>query len=269
MKKIIAVLSFLALVSCATQPAPGWTGKGEALPRGLTLEVNGQEVIIKSPYLGTNVQVYGTLVEKTSPDLGYTVELTHLDYFQNWAQGWTEGTFQIAGELDLTSAGGEWTIKTLGPVEILSPQKALIRYKDTYLSGDQALTALRDRWNRITTALEGQPMDRFWSESARGQMNWLPPSFQPRFEQNAGSHYFPEIYGYPQNYQTLGPWVDGESILWDQGYTQSTFPENLQEVRNTGTLYRDWEEGLGLWYLAAQWKYFWEQKIPATVLNKQ
>jgi hypothetical protein len=53
--------------------------------------------------------------------------------------------------------------------------------------------------------------------------------------------------------QESDEFVRGEDIRWNKDYTERVFPEILRNVRNSGTLFRDWEEAL-LWiYLKYEW----------------
>jgi hypothetical protein len=40
-------------------------------------------------------------------------------------------------------------------------------------------------------------------------------------------------------------------VSWDTAYTREEFPEGLRAIRDSGTILRDWEEGFGLFLLAA------------------
>jgi hypothetical protein len=40
----------------------------------------------------------------------------------------------------------------------------------------------------------------------------------------------------------------GAGIVWDKQYTEKIFPEQYIELRNSGTLYRDFEEAQELFY---------------------
>ena len=60
------------------------------------------------------------------------------------------------------------------------------------------------------------------------------------------------VYGYPAG-KTKSPDMAenrnlGEGMSWDVAYTKNTFPEYMIEIRNTGTLFRDWEESTDLIY---------------------
>ena len=45
-----------------------------------------------------------------------------------------------------------------------------------------------------------------------------------------------------------------EDINWNTGFTERVFPQELIEVRNSGTLFRDWEEALGWIYMEYEWE---------------
>ena len=85
----------------------------------------------------------------------------------------------------------------------------------------------------------------------------------PSFQVAVGKFLFPELFGYPippsPGYRT----IRSESIIWNVDYTEANFPENLREIRNSGTMLRDFEECLRLWRFAfcsdEQWNHSLEE----------
>ena len=63
-------------------------------------------------------------------------------------------------------------------------------------------------------------------------------------------------------------WVKAEDIRWNTGYTERVFPEHLREIRNSGTLLRDWEEAVEWLYVEYEWDRLTEMLSGETVLYK-
>ncbi len=224
-------LFFLGMIffSCAGIPT-SWESRNDALT-------------IRSGFLGEGVKVHGI---KTSDENGTIWEIEKVEYFASWDRGWTEAVFTAEGLLRFSLKNAVWEVTVVETPEILAVEMASVRLQDSFYKGDQALSILRNRWARIHAAVTELPPEQF-SEKPRGS-----------FDNSYGPVYFPELYGYGPGGVPIGPYVTGEEMKWDTGWTAKNLPEFLREVRDSGTLFRDWEEGLELWYLAAQWNFFWE-----------
>jgi len=131
----------------------------------------------------------------------------------------------------------------IDPVQISA---ARIHRYDTRITRDEALTSLRNRRERIISLCE-----------------WMNAQYVPieinesNFESYWKPILFPEIVSKkkrPDNWLLEGDKrVRAEDIRWNTGYTERVFPEELWNVRNSGTLLRDWEEALSWIYLEYKW----------------
>jgi hypothetical protein len=78
------------------------------------------------------------------------------------------------------------------------------------------------------------------------------------FEQFWKPILFPELISrkkQPVGWQREGDqWKKAEDIRWNISYTERTFPELLRNIRNSGTMLRDWEEALDWIYLEYEWE---------------
>ncbi len=268
-----AAMSLVAFASaflgaCAGLPREGWAVDGKALPKGAAIglslaEGDVTEAVLTSPYLGEGVEVRGEVVPPLSSS-SYLIELTELRYFGNWRKGWTEATFALTGSLRLRIEDGQWRCALEEAPVVGSATSAKLRYADDFLYGDRALEAVRHRTERINAAvavLRGNGAT--WFDMAEKPEGLFKRERGLSLTEAVGPVLFPEVYGYPSGTWKEGPWLKGDGRKWDTGYTKSRFPEHLREVRDSGTLYRDWEEALPLWYLAVQWAPFWEERFPA------
>lgn len=256
---ICAALAICVLFSaCATFHAKeSWKAKGEALPRGLLVEIGSD-----SEFRIRGGELEGAVLKGQARRDGESWALTieKMDYFGNWAEGWTEASFEAEGELSLRPSLDAWTMDVARVPAIEKPVSASIRLNGDYYSGETALGLFSRRWDRIQAVAEVLKL-RFPGASFEND----------GFERGVRAFLFPEIYGYGQagapapkpGHKTKL----GESIRWDVEYSASAFPEALREIRNSGTMLRDFEEGRGLWRLAFSWDEFRNQKLSAAVFS--
>lgn len=183
-------------------------------------------------------------------------------WFNNWQNGWTEARFAANGKLKIKKTKSKY-YEVLEAITIEFPIAAKLRIKDSVLIGDQALKTLQNRLDRITSAI-----DLLTEENAISGFNHEFIEF-PDFEKTIGSILFPEKYGYKRDFIKYsnhnGSKKDKEKFLlrdgtyWNINFTKDVFPEYMWDVRNAGTLYRDWEETMDLFFYLYNWKFFFGQ----------
>jgi hypothetical protein len=189
--------------------------------------------------------------------------LVSLDYLGGSAQGWNEFRLDIAGEGILVLDGTSAAISVHhDSVETIQISFARIKRYDTRLSGNEALALLRNRHERIKALTEWMN-----AQSAPEEM------YIKYFEQYWKPILFPEIVSKkrrPADWQREDDqWNRAESINWNKGYTERLFPEELWEIRNSGTMLRDWEEALDWIYNEYEWSRIKETLSRETVLTKK
>ena len=169
-----------------------------------------------------------------------------LVYLAGNFHGWNEYTLGLlgAGSLDLGEDSCRLTVNEIEPVEITAGR--IHRY-DTRITGAEALTALRNRRERITALAE-------WMDS----LDAPDGNDIKEFEKYWKPVLFPETVSNrnrPESWLREGDiFKKAEDINWNTGYTQRVFPEELWPVRDSATLLRDWEEALSWIYLEYEWK---------------
>jgi len=182
------------------------------------------------------------------PDAQGLFYLTSLDYLGGNEHGWNEYSLDIAGTGRLNIAEDFATVAINPEIEAVQISSGRIHRYDTRITGHEALSSLRNRRERVL-ALSSWITER---ESAAGGTS------AKSFEKKWKPVLFPEMVSKknrPVNWQQEGdPWVRAEDIRWNTGYTDRTFPEELKQVRNSGTLLRDWEEALSWIYLEYEWE---------------
>jgi hypothetical protein len=169
-----------------------------------------------------------------------------LVYLAGNLHGWNEYTLGLLGTGSLVPDENSCrlTIDEIEPVEITAGR--IHRY-DTRITGAQALTALRNRRERITALVE-------WMTALDGPDGNNIKAFEKYWK----PFLFPEMVSKrkrPEGWLREGDiFKRAEDIRWNTSYTQRIFPEELWPVRDSATLLRDWEEALSWIYLEYEWK---------------
>lgn len=256
----LAILSFLA-ISCASKPSTAFSGSDPKERNRCTIALDS----LSSP-TGGSFKITGLFPDKIwiegswRPEGkgSYVLEASSLHWFSNWYDGWTDASFEYASRFKLMQVEAGWT---LAVVESQFPGEAMsasIRYRDAVLDQQSAIKHFCNRWDRIRATasfLKGRE-----TVAVTGQ-NAVYPPFRLKKDKSGISFFarnskllFPEIYGY-KTVEEMERYRDSkkavaEDIKWNLAYTEDTFPENLREIRDTGTMFRDWEESAELFYLA-------------------
>jgi hypothetical protein len=219
---------------------------------------DGSEFIAISVDSMPNLRLIGTV---PAGDGGFA--LTALEFLAPNLSGWNQFTLDLSGTGSFPISNGvrmRATLQIAGPLETLDISGGKIRRGSSRLNGAQALTALRNRRERILALT--QWMNRTVAREQPGFSGEAPPQFadQKGFAEYWEPRLFPEL-ARPKNRPAAwaaasaaeGAWALGEDVKWSVAYTEAAFPEELWAVRNSGTLLRDWEEAAAWIYLEFEW----------------
>jgi hypothetical protein len=160
---------------------------------------------------------------------------TGLEYLGGNVTGWNEFTLELSGAGSFIKSEGAAALAFSGLPEPVQISTGKIRRNETRITGNEALTSLRNRYERILALAE-------WMRDREG------PAFadQKAFEKWWRPILLPETVSPkkrpPEWKKAGGQWVWAEDLRWNTAYTESLFPENLWPLRNSGALLRDWEE---------------------------
>jgi hypothetical protein len=197
---------------------------------------------------------------------GWVLSVDTLKWFSNWSNGWTDADFLVLGTLTLTPGETGWKLAATEIPVIESLREGSIRYKDKIVYGDNAVKMITNRWYRLEAAAEylREKLPAAWYD-----YRYRKIKKGESFETAAREVLFPEVYGYPAG-KTAAPrapgnYVRGEYLSWDTLWTKENFPEHLREVRDAGTLFRDYEEMSPFLYLMYLWPTLWKEQ--AATLN--
>jgi len=173
--------------------------------------------------------------------------LSSLEYLAGNTHGWNEFSLQMlgSGRLLLEENAVLEHVKDIEQIQITAGR--IHRY-DTRLTGNEALTALRNRNERIKALSEwmvsvedapkGQPIKEF--------SNYWKPILLP---ETVSKRKAPTDWRHTED-----SFERAEDINWNTCYTTRLFPDELHTVRNSGTLLRDWEEALFWIYFMYEWE---------------
>jgi hypothetical protein len=162
-RRIVVVAAALLAVSCATgadryvaDEQFDHRGRRRHVEPALTLEVvvpadraerSELRGVVTSPWL-PGTEISGII--EVRPDGGRAIYVTRVRLLANWANGWTEAVYEASGLLSLAPVRSGYTLRVDEPVELWTLEEGSIRYYDTYLLGDDGLSRVRARVDRLT-----------------------------------------------------------------------------------------------------------------------
>jgi len=185
--------------------------------------------------------------------------LSTLEFLAGNTHGWNEYTLELTGT-GILKFEDPVTFK-IEEIEGVQITKGRVQQYDTRLTGNDALSALRNRRERVLALTDwmlslnhekGQTIknfEKFW------QPILLPETVSKKKRPLGWS-------------QEADKFQKAESIRWNTGYTERTFPEELFPIRNSGTLLRDWEEAASWIYLEYEWENIVELLNKETIFTK-
>ena len=198
-----------------------------------------------------------------------SIQLTEARFLSSHVNGWNEFSLDLLGSVVFQNSGGAGgLLRITGEVERVQISSVKIRLKSRRLTGSEALTALRNRRERILaiTGWMGEaPYDKKPYEALQGRAG------MKQFEEYWKSRLFPELVSKnkrPLEYSSENAnWNRVDSIKWNRNYTEYLLPEELWELRNSGALLRDWEEALPWIYMEYSWDRIINSFDGVTIVN--
>jgi hypothetical protein len=173
---------------------------------------------------------------------------TGLNYVGGNVSGWNEFTLELSGAGSFVKSAETAALAVSGPLEPVQISSGKIRRDETRIAGSEALTSLRNRYERIL-ALTG------WMRDREGVPDFAD---QKSFETYWRSLLLPEtisaVYRPPEWEKKNARWVWAEDLRWNVSYTETLLPEELWPLRNSGALLRDWEEAFEWIYFEYSWE---------------
>ncbi|HOL57988.1 MAG TPA: hypothetical protein PLD75_10575 [Spirochaetota bacterium] len=196
------------------------------------------------------------------------IYINAMKFLATWPNGWTEGEASVYARLKLIKEDDYYRCKVEENFQFFEITKGAIRYQDDYYYDEKGLTNVKNKFDRIMAL----------NEFLKNNNNMPEFFYTPIFKSKYGESYkerverilFPEffsdsiIYKDPE-FKITDPSNDlvlAETILWNKKYTDKIFPEHLRNIRNSGTMLRDFEETIELCFAEYNLKYFFEKFLP-------
>ena len=197
------------------------------------------------------------------PDEKGEIYFMSMDYLAGSFHGWNEFRLDLFGTGRLTLDDTVAVLALPQKFETVQIASGRIRRYDTHITGSEAVDKLRDRHERIT-AIAG------WMKQ---QENVPRDLSRNDFEEYWKPVLFPEMVSkkkQPAFWKQDGDlWVRAEDVRWNISYSERVFPEILREIRNSGTMLRDFEEALPWLYIEYEWERILELLAQEIALQKK
>lgn len=232
-KLTILIAAIMAAASCASHEKTGPVEyrllSGDDI--SVTVDTGGKAVITSTLLPG--MEIIGEM-EADDPTVCTVVAVNMIG---NWPNGWTYCRYEASGKYRFIESGSAYWVKAIDPLELWEIEKGEIRYFDTYYRGDDGLHKARQRVDRMRELARFLQKDKEFAEVS-GSLKKTTVFGQP-FKAVQGAFLFPEYYD-REKVSGVGLLDKGEA--WDAAYTTREFPEQLQSLRDSGSLWRDYEE---------------------------
>lgn len=276
----LLAISFTLLLSCATLTKSYRSETEYRVKRSSRLEREMSTVKFKTDRKGKShfelrsplipqAVIYGSYSEQTDAS-GDRVEL-HIEkirLFANWPNGWTEAKYEASGKIILTGEGEQWRSNLAAPIELWDIVEGEIRYYDTFYRGEDGLGKVKNRVERLSETAKLIKEKGFLPYYGH---IWRDSQYSRGFKKEVGRFLFPELYGFkkleregalPAAYYESSAEPEGSkyslgaNLLWRRDYTLRIFPEHFHELRDSGALYRDYEEAGQMLFLLYNLEYY-------------
>ncbi|GHT77678.1 hypothetical protein FACS1894130_02820 [Spirochaetia bacterium] len=202
--------------------------------------------------------------------------LESLEFLSPNLTGWNEFSRELSGEGLFWVNGLSATFTLAAVPEVLDIGAGKIRRNTTRITGDQALTALRNREERvyaITSWMKewleaNDPGRSSFIDLKEFEGYWKPILFPETLSAKKRPAPWKAFGADGPNRANRDEWTRGEDISWSKTYTAALFPEEIRPIRDSGTLLRDWEEASAWIYYQFAWDYIMESLTSETHLSK-
>ncbi len=158
-----------------------------------------------------------------------------IKYTTSWPNGFTEGENDASGAIKFHKEGNVYKAAVVENVEFWDLKKGIVRFFDDYYINEEGLEKVKNRMERLKSIVK-------YLISVKNE--GLPEYFE-----NA---YFDTI-----NVKSF--WSAVKPKLFDK---KRELPKELEELRKTETLLRDWEESYELMFALYNFDYFFKNILP-------
>ena len=200
-------------------------------------------------------------IRGSAPDAVGNFYFSSIDYLAGSLSGWNEFIMELSGTGMFKRETETALLCSTSTLEQIEITNAKILHNDTRIIGDEALSALRNRRERIDALTS-------WMKNyviQQGKRNFADSK---EFDSYFKPILLPELCEKekrPSNYSTKGvQWERALDVKWNKSYSDILFfesdaqkeysVEELKKLRNSGTLMRDWEEALEWVWIQYNWE---------------
>lgn len=238
----------------------------------IKIDKKGDKIGELSSQLISPAVIIGEIIEDQTGDITFIIN--SMKYLSNWANGWTQGESEASGIIIFNKIDSEYKIIIKEDFEIWEVKKGEIRYNDNYYRKESGLKKVSNRMKRISGAIEflkNQDLVEFPEFFGHVRFN---STYGISLKKTIQPFLFPETIGFdklkrenqlPVNYQIPIKQKDdlaiGAGFVWRKSYTDAFFPDYLRELRNTGALWRDFEESIHLFYMLYNIDYYFKSVL--------
>lgn len=238
MKKVLIIFFIGTILSCSSEI--------KLKSSGISVDYTDSGFEMTSALI-PGITLYGN-------ESGGYLYVTKVRLFSNWAQGWTEGFYDASGKYKIEKAQNGFYLIQEDQFELWDIISGEVRYKNKYYRDDDGLQKVRNRVNRINEYVSVIKKAGFGHIDFIGGVNKSSVISNYTLKKDFYPVLFPEVMGFgkldkanklPQKYYSANyeiTKVDGDNIYWRHDYTKAVYPEQLWELRDSGTIYRDLEE---------------------------
>ena len=170
----------------------------------------------------------GEIKKDSSGDMIFYINT--IKFATSWPNGFTEGESEASGAIKFHKEKDIFQVKVIEKIEFWDLKKGNIRFFDDYYVYEEGLEKVKNRMTRIKSIVE-------YLKTLKDQ---LPLVFGNAYFDTKDSYSF---------------WAIVKPILFDK---KRILPKELEELRKSETLLRDWEESYELIYMLYNFDYFFE-----------
>jgi len=282
------IIIFFALNSCKTIAQYSSTKKyavndsskaPETTLRIKQIKKGDQFAELNSQLLGWS-SLRGHLKKEQNENL--TFEINEIRLFGSWPNGWTEAVYEANGKIIFTKKENSYISKVVDDLEIFEIKYGGIRYIDNFYINNDGANKVKDRIERskqLVNFLKERKFDKFYGSPSR------QTKYGKSFKNATQIYLFPESKGfnglekknllpeiYYKNSVSLQDATGDKTVkkskyqfaqgyLWNKDYTARVFPANLHELRNTGSLWRDYEEAIQIIFTLYNLDYYYKELL--------
>ncbi len=286
MKNILYVIMICVTLSGCLSLKERYSDKKSLENINLTImnDKSGLETVYITSSLLPSITLKGALSLDASGDT--ILNFNGLYTMTNGWRSYTEGNLMLYGQAKIKKYDENMTIEMISKPEVIDIQSGSMRVIDTYYRNKDGAERVKNKFDRLyETAQLLKLKDGFgqYAPSQTGLNYFFDPNrnIPEDFLTHAKRVLFPELYDIHTLYKkglldvhydlslldSTNDLVIADDLLYRKSYTDAVIGETLKEVRNSGTMLRDFIESKKLLKALYNYDYFFDTFLPQAVLQ--